>query len=64
MSLDSVVSFSSQQVRQNVSAVVEVLAVKRELSQQELQGEAALKLMEAAMVSFDPNVGQNINIYV
>lgn len=63
MSIDSVVSFSTQQARQNVSAVVEVSALKRELNQQELQGEAALKLMEAAMVSFDPNVGQNINVY-
>ena len=63
MSIDSIASFSSQQVRQNVSAVMEVSAVKRSLNQQELQGEAALKLMEAAAVSIDPNLGQNIDIY-
>ena len=63
MSVDSIVSFSSQQVARNVSAVVEASAAKRSLNQQELQGQAALKLMEAAAVPIDPNVGQNLNIY-
>jgi len=63
MSIDAVVSFSNQQVMSNISAVVEVSAARRSLDQQELQGQAALKLMEAASVPIDPNLGQNIDIY-
>lgn len=63
MSVNSVVSFSNQQVMRNVSAVMEVSAAKRNLDQQELQGQAALKLLKAAAVPIDPNVGQNIDIY-
>ena len=62
MSIDSIVSFSNQQDSRNVSAVMEVSAAKRNLDQQKLQGQAALKLMDAAAVPIDPNVGQNINI--
>lgn len=63
MSVDSVVSFSNQQVVKNVSAVMEVSAAKRNLNQMELEGQAALKLMAAAAVPIDPNVGQNLDIY-
>jgi hypothetical protein len=63
MSVDSVVSFSNQHAMRNVSAVMQVSAAKRNLDQQELQGQAALKLLEAAAVPVDPSVGQNIDIY-
>ncbi len=64
MSVDSVVAFSQQQMSLNFSKVVEVAAVKRNIDQQEQNGQAALKLMEAASVPIDPNLGQNINISV
>ena len=40
LSVDSMVSFSSQQVRANVSAVMQVAAARRHLDQEEIQGEA------------------------
>ena len=64
MSVDSIVSFSNQQVRNNIAAEMGVAAVQRNLNQQELEGQAALKLMAAAAVPVDPNIGQNIDIYV
>ena len=63
MSIDSVLSHSSQQANANLSAVMEVSAVRGNLDQQELQGQAALKLMAAAAIPVDPNLGQNINTY-
>ena len=63
MSVDSVVGFSQQQARLNMSAVMQVAAASRHLDQQELQGQAALKLMAAAAMPIDPNLGQNIDIY-
>ena len=64
MSVDSIVNIANQQRLMNVTAVMEVAAARRNLDQQELQGQAALKLMETAAVPIDPNLGQNIDIYV
>jgi hypothetical protein len=64
MSIDAVVSVSQQLTSSNISARMEVAAAKRNLDQQKLVGQAALKLMDAAAVSVDPNLGQNIDIQV
>lgn len=63
MSVSSIVSLSQQQVSANVSMVMQVAAARQQLNQQELQGQAALKLMETAAIPIDPNIGQNIDIY-
>jgi len=64
MGINSIVTYSQQQVSARVSDVMAVSAAKRGLNQQKLEGQAALKLMEAAAVPIDPNLGQNIDIYV
>ncbi|SHI55442.1 Putative motility protein [Malonomonas rubra DSM 5091] len=63
MSIDSVVSIANQYNIRDLSAVVQVAAAKRGLDQQELRGQAALKLLESAAIPIDPNMGQNIDIY-
>lgn len=63
MSVGSVVSFSQEQLKASMTQKVQVAAAKRGLDQQKIQGEAALKLMDAAALPADPNVGRNVNTY-
>jgi hypothetical protein len=64
MSIDSIIQTSQTLHASQIQAAMEVAAVKRGLSQQELEGQAALKLIETAAVPIDPNVGQSIDIRV
>lgn len=63
MSVDAVTSLASQQQRLNISTQMDVAVANRGLEQQKLKEQAVLKLLASAAVSFDPNIGQNINIY-
>ncbi len=62
MSVNSIVQTAQSIGSTNTRAIMEVASVKRVINQQELEGQAALKLMEAASVPIDPNIGSNINI--
>ena len=64
MSVNAIVQTAQSIGATNTRAIMEVAAVKRQLSQQELEGQAALKLMEAAAVPIDPNIGSNIDIKI
>lgn len=64
MSINSIIQTAQSIGATNTRTVMEVSAVKRELDQQELEGQAALKLMEAAAVPIDPNVGSTIDIKI
>ena len=64
MSMNAIVGASQAMQKVQMSAVMEVAAARRQLDQQELNGQSALKLMDAAAVPIDPNLGQNINIRV
>lgn len=63
MSINALASSAGQQQMQNISTLMTVAAVGRGLEQQKLKEQAVLKLLASAAVSFDPNIGQNINIY-
>ncbi len=64
MSINSIVSISQQLQTSQLSATLEVAAARRNLDQQEINGQAALKLMAEAAIPVDPNLGQSINISV
>ncbi len=64
MSVAAIAGFSQQLLNVGVSAQLDVAAARRQLNQQKLEGQATLKLMEAAAVPVAPNIGQNIDIQV
>jgi len=63
MDINSIVTISQQQLQSRISAVMQVDVAKRGLDQQKLEGEEALKLMEAAALPIDPHLGQTLDIY-
>ena len=63
MAIESLASLAGQQQQQSISLQMGVAVASRGLEQQKLKEQAVLKLLASAAVSFDPNVGQNINIY-
>ncbi len=64
MSINSIIQTAQSIGSTNTRTIMAVSAVKRELSQQELEGQAALKLMEAATIPVDPNIGNNVDVKV
>lgn len=62
MDTNSIVQLSQSLNGSQIQAVMEVASAKRGLDQQELEGQAALKLIETAAVPVDPNVGQHVDI--
>lgn len=64
MNVEPLVVYSQQMAATRLAEKVSVVAAKRGLNQQKLEGEAALKLMDAAAVPIDPSLGRHIDIYV
>lgn len=64
MEINSLAAYSQMKTPLRTAAELGVSVVGRSLDQQQLDGQAALTLMEAAAVLIELNPGQNIDIYV
>lgn len=58
---DSIREVSRTLLASQVSQALQVAAAKRNLDQQKIDGQAALKLVDAAAAPVDPNIGRNID---